>query len=353
MKLACAAVVALGSLVSFVPAPAAQESAAGRRPEEVVIIGTFHGPDSVLSAVNDRGQAVGLSGVTSVNDWHALFWEDGRMVDLGVLPGDNVSRALGINDRRQIVGTSGNLSTGRSRAVLWQDGQMILLSPADASADCEATDVNHHGVIAGYCENAAVVWRDGEMVRIDVPGFFQAVAHAINDKGAVVGSSVDFALVQTGFLWKDGRVIELADSGHTMVPFDINKRGQIVGYAEAFPGPNETEPVIWNDGRITPLSGTWAASMASHGASTTAAKSCCPDTTRRTRTEPSTVPTSGPTASSGRSPARSRFRSTSTSTASPWAACGTRLASSAASSGRLPSLDRVATVPDPLQPAVR
>ena len=265
MKLACAAVVALGSAsVSFVSAPAAQESAAGRRPEEVVIIGSFHGPDSVLSAVNDRGQAVGLSGVTSVNDWHALFLEDGRMVDLGVLPGDNVSRALGINDRRQIVGTSGNLSTGRSRAVLWQDGQMILLSPADASADCEATDVNHHGVIAGYCENAAVVWRDGEMVRIDVPGFFQAVAHAINDKGAVVGSSVDFALVQTGFLWKDGRVIELADSGHTMVPFDIDKRGQIVGYAEAFPGPNETEPVIWNDGRIRRSADAWAASMASH-----------------------------------------------------------------------------------------
>ena len=257
MKLACAAVVALGSLVSFAPAPAAQESAAGRRPQEVVVIGTFGGPTSVLRAVNDRGQAVGFSGVTSVNDWHALLWEEGRMVDLGVLPGDDVSLALGINDRRQIVGTSGNLSTGRSRAVLWQDGQMILLSPADASADCAAADINHHGVIAGYCENAAVVWRDGEMVRIDVPGFFQALANAINDKGAVVGSSLDFALVQSGFLWQDGRVIELADSGHTMVPFDINNRGQIVGYAEAFPGPNETEPVIWKAGRITPLSGTW------------------------------------------------------------------------------------------------
>jgi probable HAF family extracellular repeat protein len=256
MKLACAAVVALGSLVSVAPVPAAQESG-GKRPREVVVLSTFGGPDSVLRAVNDRGQAVGYSGLASANDWHALLWETGRMVDLGVLPGDDVSQALDINDRGQIVGTSGNLSTGKSRAVLWQDGRMTLISPPDASADCAGIDINHHGVIAGYCENAAVVWRDGAMVRIDIPGFFQALATAINDKGATVGASLDFELVQSGFLWRDGQVIELADSGHTMVPWDINNRGQIVGYAEAFPGPNETEPVIWKDGRITPLSGTW------------------------------------------------------------------------------------------------
>lgn len=256
MKLASAAVVvALGSFASFAPAPAAQESIAARKPEDAIVIGTLGGPTSLLFAVNDRGQAVGNSGVTSVSDQHAILWVDGRTIDLGVLPGDGASFATGINDRNQIVGGSADLVRGTQRAVLWQDGRMTIVSPP--GQDCFAVDINNHGEIAGTCEEVPVVWRDGEMVPIGLPGSFQAVAHAINGKGAVVGSTLDLALVQSGFLWQDGRLTELADSGRTMVPLDVNSRTQVVGYADANPAPDALEPVIWEDGRILPLSGTW------------------------------------------------------------------------------------------------
>jgi probable HAF family extracellular repeat protein len=257
MKLACAAAVvaALGSFASFAPAPAAQESAA-RPPQDVIVIGTLGGPTSILFAVNARGQAVGWSDVTSVGTNHAILWEDGRVVDLGLLPGDDLSYAFGINDRGQIVGASSDLTRGTQHAVLWQDGRMIPLSPPDP--DCYAIDINNHGEIAGTCEDVPVVWRDGDMVPIGLlPGFSSAIANAINDKGAIVGSTIDFALVQSGFLWQDGRLIELADSGVTMVPFDVNDHGQVVGYAPANPVASEIEPVIWEDGRIRPVSGTW------------------------------------------------------------------------------------------------
>jgi probable HAF family extracellular repeat protein len=259
MKLACAAalVVALGSFASLAPAPAAQESAAARQPQDVIAIGTLGGPTSVLLAVNARGQAVGASDVTSVGTNHAILWDEGRIVDLGLLPGDGSSFAGGINDRGQIVGASADLTRGTQHAVLWQNGQMIPLSPP--APDCYAIDINNHGEIAGTCDGVPVVWRDGVMVPIGLlPDFTSALANAINDKGTVIGSTIDVALLQSGFLWQDGRLIELADSGVRMVPLDVNDRGQVVGYAPANPDPPDTlEPVIWEDGRIRPVSGTW------------------------------------------------------------------------------------------------
>jgi probable HAF family extracellular repeat protein len=257
MKLAYAAVVvALGSFASFAAAPAARQSTAARQPQDVVIIGTLGGLRSVFTAVNARGQAAGFSDVSTDRDPHAILWQDGQVVDLGLLPGDGASSASGINDRGEIVGSSGDLVQGTNRAVLWRNGRITQLSPA--GQDCEALDINNHSEIAGLCENEPVVWRDGQMVTIGLlPGLTSAFAYAINDKGSVVGTGIDFPLLQHGFLWQDGQLIELADAGVTMVPLDVNDRGQVVGYASANPAGDEIEPVMWEDGRIRPLSGTW------------------------------------------------------------------------------------------------
>jgi probable HAF family extracellular repeat protein len=92
----------------------------------IVDLGTLIGPNgsSVAVAVNGRGQIVGWSSAifTAPNGGgltiHAALWDDSGISDLGTLPGDLGSRALGINGAGQIVGFSLSLALN-NRAVLW------------------------------------------------------------------------------------------------------------------------------------------------------------------------------------------------------------------------------------------
>ena len=58
---------------------------------------------NVAYAINNAGQAVGVSEVGGVN--YATEWSDGQVIDLGGLPGSTYSIAYGINDAGQVVGT--------------------------------------------------------------------------------------------------------------------------------------------------------------------------------------------------------------------------------------------------------
>jgi probable HAF family extracellular repeat protein len=82
---------------------------------------------------------------------HAFLWtKEGGMRDLGTLPGDAKSQALGINGRRQVVG----LSCGSScRAFYWENGVMTDLNTLVTSGSHEplfaAGDINEIGVVTG------------------------------------------------------------------------------------------------------------------------------------------------------------------------------------------------------------
>ncbi len=107
-------------------------------------------------AVNQRGDIVGFSNLPGDQggrfNAHAFLWtERGGITDLGTLPGDTISQALGINARRQVVG----LSCGASgcRAFLWEDRVMVdlntLVAPGHADDLVTAGDINDAGVITG------------------------------------------------------------------------------------------------------------------------------------------------------------------------------------------------------------
>jgi probable HAF family extracellular repeat protein len=107
-------------------------------------------------AVNQRGDVVGFSNLPGDEggrfNAHAFLWtERGGITDLGTLPGDTTSQALGINARRQVVG----LSCGASgcRAFLWEDRVMVdlntLVAPGHAGDLVTAGDINDAGVITG------------------------------------------------------------------------------------------------------------------------------------------------------------------------------------------------------------
>jgi probable HAF family extracellular repeat protein len=117
------------------------------------------------TALNQRGDVVGFAnvpgGATPGSFFaHAFLWtqEDG-IRDLGTLPGDLFSQALGINACRQVVGMSCSAGFAVCRAFLWQDGKMIDLNtrvtPGYDGHLVFANDINDLGEIAGGAADAS------------------------------------------------------------------------------------------------------------------------------------------------------------------------------------------------------
>ncbi len=124
-------------------------------------------PDSAATAINDLGQAVGISGSCDVaigafSAMHALMWENGTPIDLGNLGGHGWNTPGAINNRGVIVGfvngpndlIDGQLQF-RFLAFIWtkENGMRSLgtLPGLNGTPDAmsEATDINDEGQIVG------------------------------------------------------------------------------------------------------------------------------------------------------------------------------------------------------------
>lgn len=133
------------------------------RPAEIPNLGgkTWHTP----MAINERGDVVGFSNPPGPGDpegefiSHAFFWNkhSDKAVDIGVLEGDSFSEAFAINSRGQVVGVSFGGPNG-SHAFLWRDGVLRDLNDlADIAPDVlqSAQDINDAGQITGRVLDAA------------------------------------------------------------------------------------------------------------------------------------------------------------------------------------------------------
>jgi probable HAF family extracellular repeat protein len=162
--------------------------------------------------INDKGQAVGATGVCSNTSLppvhpagaHAVLWEkDGTPTNLGSLAGLAPNVAGSINNLGQVVGTS-PFSDGTIHTFLWtrttgmQDlgtlpGAVVTVAPC-----CHT--INDNGQVAGYSIDAmgnmgAFLWRDGVMSDLnalipDSPLYLLA-ASSINDAGEIAGFGVN------------------------------------------------------------------------------------------------------------------------------------------------------------------
>jgi probable HAF family extracellular repeat protein len=112
-------------------------------------------------AINNGGAVVGFSdlpgdvsgGVLTPNFLSFLWTRQGGIVNLGALAGDPQSEATGINDFGQIVGTSFNPNTGASRVYLWENGKLYdlntLVQPNAPLYLLASGDINDSGTITG------------------------------------------------------------------------------------------------------------------------------------------------------------------------------------------------------------
>lgn len=198
---------------------------------------TLGGNNGFAAGANNRGQVVGWAENTvqdpacvapQVLQFRPVVWGPGKnqIRELPPLPGDTSGAATAINDRGQVVGISGvcDQAVGRftaAHAVLWDRGRVIDLGNLEAMMWNTPTAINQHGDIAGFAslpgddpDNPplrAFLWtrRGGIQNLGTLPGDVSSQANGINERGQVVGVSCDAGGSCRGFLWEDGVMRDL------------------------------------------------------------------------------------------------------------------------------------------------
>ena len=172
-------------------------------------------PDSAATAINDQGQVVGISGVCqnavgAFSAKHAVLWQDGQPTDLGNIGGHGWNTPTFINNHGQIVGfanTGGDLINGnlaiKFHAFLWtRERGMRDLGTLPGDALSEALGINEAGQVVGvsygpgFSHPRAFLWQNEIMVDLNTlipPGssLTLQVAGDINDRGQITGAAFD------------------------------------------------------------------------------------------------------------------------------------------------------------------
>jgi probable HAF family extracellular repeat protein len=282
------------------------------------------GLDSQARAVSDRGQVAGLAD-TCPNcgflGFHAFLWTPtrpggtpGSMIDLGTLPGTTKSLAHGINNSGRVVGESlyptperafiydgtlhnlgslhhgspsgaaginaagavvgyGAMANGFDHAFLWVPdkregvrGTIYDLGTPRGQASSSATAINDKGTVVGSSLNAeflggrAFVWRpdrphgtSGTMIMLPQPrGVTDSAAAAINDHGLIAGTLITAGGRTHAFVFNTAmRDLGTLPGGTESFAYGINSHGVVVGYS-ATPG-RPFRAVMWAGGQIIDL----------------------------------------------------------------------------------------------------
>ena len=232
------------------------------RDGHMMALPTLGGNNGQASAINNRGQIVGIS-ETTVPDSGCppskkpgttvlpVMWEKGEVRPLPALPGEPDGFVQGLNNQGQAVGATGTCTSFAIHAVLWENDTASQL-PDLGYTGSDAYAINDHGQAVGYVSTATTIvaslWPNGTHSPVKnlgiLPGDGAAFATGINNRGQVVGSTFNSVGWSRGFIWQDDVLTDL----NTLVPGDsnlsiiaasnINERGQISGMAMVLTGPD-------------------------------------------------------------------------------------------------------------------
>ncbi|HEX6307163.1 MAG TPA: hypothetical protein VFZ69_03180 [Longimicrobiales bacterium] len=227
---------------------------------------TLGGHNGFATAVNNLGQVVGWAETAfppfddsckdpQVLTFHAAMWEpaSGTVRALPPLSGDAASAATAINDRGQVVGISGKcyVAVGDSSArasVLWESGVPREIPNLGGVTWNTPMDINDAGHVVGFGnigddangspQLRAFLWTGGSSVTEVGPlneNDTLAQAYGINARGQVVGRSCGAAGCRA-FLYDRGVIHDLnalleTHGARLELARQINDAGVITGHA--------------------------------------------------------------------------------------------------------------------------
>jgi probable HAF family extracellular repeat protein len=169
---------------------------------KMVDIGTLGGTNGGPWYMNGLGQVVGNSNLAGDQTSHAFVWDKKNgLKDLGTLPGGiYYSVATWVNESGEIVGADDFFSGGSS--ILWKNGKMIDLGKLPGDCSSEALAINASGQIIGNSspdcnsDGVGVIWNDGgapiNLNALVTPASSIDVTFPvyINDRGEIVAHAV-------------------------------------------------------------------------------------------------------------------------------------------------------------------
>jgi probable HAF family extracellular repeat protein len=183
---------------------------------------------STPSGINASGQVVGTA-VSSIST-RAFLWTNWAMIDLGTLGGQH-STAWAINDLGQVAGAAHTVGS-----TAWH---AFLLTPEDTDGDGSPDrwfrDVDSDGA-------------NDLMTALEVPpGTTISEGYDINRAGQVVGYAWDAAGRYRALLWTAGQMTDLGTlGGENSSARGINDSGQVVGFAQD--AAARQRPFLWDGG---------------------------------------------------------------------------------------------------------
>jgi probable HAF family extracellular repeat protein len=180
-------------------------------------------PDGAALGINDNGQVVGVSGPCAafnpnlglyLLDSHALLWQDGKVTDLGNLGGDGRfggNHACAINNQGHVVGHSDLTGDTTFHAYLWtRETGMRDLGTLPGDFASLAIGISDRGEVVGGSLDVnfnirASLWQNGAMTDLNtlIPansGLYLLLAESINSSGEIVGFGVTNTGEVHGFL---------------------------------------------------------------------------------------------------------------------------------------------------------
>jgi probable HAF family extracellular repeat protein len=203
------------------------------------ILRSLGGHTSAARCINSSGLIAGNAQTESLQV-HAASWLQGKVRDLGTLPGGDSSRAFAVNERGDIAGESNSSANGKARAVIWSRTGIHALGLLPGGSFSSAQAINAGDIVVGYADDAegqanAVRFQHGRVRNLGTLGDAPSSALGINDDGVIVGASAIHEGMMRAFLWKNGRMYDLNRlirvSGWLLLSaYRINYAGNILAY---------------------------------------------------------------------------------------------------------------------------
>jgi probable HAF family extracellular repeat protein len=226
---------------------------------------TLGGTNGFATGTNNLGQTVGWAENTvrdmscippQVLQFKPVVWGPGRdeISELPLIADDTSGAATALNDRGQIVGISGDCgfavgATTARHAVLWDNGTVTkIVNPNGAKYWNTPMMINERGDVVGFAGfpgdpagnfTPPFLWTKSGGFRFLplLQGDIAGVATSINEDRQVVGYSNDANSNFHPWIWQHGVTTNLNDliepgsdlTGPIEFAFDINDRGEITG----------------------------------------------------------------------------------------------------------------------------